>query len=197
MPVTPPSSSPPQSSPLGPPQFGLRTLLLVTSSLAVLLGLMQWVSPITLAFIVFLLLSIIAHVAANAIGTRLREGRRRAEVHLEPDRPEKVALREDHFAPVSKLGGRHSLGPILLIAAISGFLVGAVAGTIWTASLLGSYDDPYTLAIAAVAFGALGGFGAFLVVGFCKSGWDAWQEASNHSAEPPEKKSPTSNDPIE
>ncbi|QDU29784.1 hypothetical protein ETAA8_48990 [Anatilimnocola aggregata] len=169
-------------SPLGPPQFGLRTLLLVVSSLAVLLGLSQWLSPITLAAVILLVLSIVAHIAGNVIGTRLRAGRHaKSLAKIDPPDHAAISLRDDHFAPVSKLGRQHSLGWLPLVSAIVGLAIGALIGGVWTAILLHPSFDLFTIAIAAVAFGALGSFGGFLIVGFAKAGWDAWHEAATHS----------------
>ena len=58
---------------LPPPQFGLRALLLAVTVCAVLAALSQWVTPVVIACIIFLVLCVIAHVAGNAIGTRFRE----------------------------------------------------------------------------------------------------------------------------
>ncbi|MCI0357192.1 MAG: hypothetical protein L0211_01745, partial [Planctomycetaceae bacterium] len=66
----PPSPTTPR---LRPPQFGLRTLLFVVTVCAVLAALSKWVTPLVFLCLVFLALTIIAHVAGNAIGTRLRE----------------------------------------------------------------------------------------------------------------------------
>jgi hypothetical protein len=167
----------PPSLHLGPPQFGLRTMLLIVSSVAVLLGLSQWMSPISFAALLLLILSIIAHVAGNVIGTRLKEVQR-ARKKEEPEEP-RASLRSEHFAPTTKLGGRQSLGWLPLGCGIGGFVIGAILGCAWTAYLLGSEFDWGTLALAALAFGALGGIGGFLVVGFSKAFWDAWQQASS------------------
>lgn len=164
---------------LGPPQYGLRTLLLVVSTAAVLLGLWQWLSPIMFAAVLLLILSVIAHVAGNVIGSRLRDGKTKSTggVH-EPDRPQAISLRDHHFAPVTKLGRRHPLGWVPLISAVLGFLIGAVGGGIGTAILLARNFDWFAVAIAACAFGALGGFGGFLVVGFVQALGEAWHEAA-------------------
>lgn len=169
----------PTSRPLGPPQYGLRALLLFMSTLAALLGLWQWLPPIVFAAVVLLVLSVVAHVAGNVIGSRLRDGRLVARgVSSEPDPPPTTALREHHFAPVSKLGRRHSLGWIPLISALAGCLVGAAAGGTVTAVLLARDFDWFPVIIAACAFGALGGFGGFLVVGFLQALGEAWHEAA-------------------
>lgn len=169
----------PTSRPLGPPQYGLRTLLLVVSTAAVLLGLWNWVSPIVFAALLLLVLSVIAHVAGNVIGSRLRDGRRLSQgAAVEEDLPQQTLLREHHFAPVTKLGRRHSLGWIPLLSAVAGLIIGAAGGGIATAVLLARDFDWFPVIIAACAFGALGGFGGFLVVGFCQALGEAWHEAA-------------------
>jgi hypothetical protein len=167
-----------QPLPLGPPQFGLRTLLLAVSTAAILLGLSQWLSPIMLAAVIFLLLSILAHVAGNVIGSRLRDGRV-ANKAVREKHEHATALKEHHFAPVTKLGHRHSLGWLPLTITLLGFVLGAGIGGGWTAWLLRSDWDWFPVIVAACAFGALGAFGGFLVSGFCKSFGDAWNEAAN------------------
>lgn len=164
--------------PLGPPQFGLRSLLLVVSLAAVLLSLSQWMSPITFAALLLLVLSIAAHVAGNIIGSRLRDGQTgKVSQH---DRHEHAGdLHEHHFAPVTKLGHRHSLGWLPLISALTGGIVGATAGGGWTAMMIQPSFDWLPVIIAALAFGVLGGLGGFLTVGFIKAFNDAWSEAAN------------------
>jgi predicted permease len=167
-----------QPLPLGPPQFGLRTLLLAVSMAAILLGLSQWVSPLTLAAVVFLLVSILAHVAGNVIGSRLRDGG--STTAATQDKHEHTTLLKDHhFAKVTKLGHRQSLGWLPLAISLLGLILGAAIGGFWTAWLLRSDWDWFPIIVAACAFGALGGFGGFLVSGFCKSFGDAWNEAAN------------------
>src|SRR6185369_6602570 len=58
---------------LRPPQFGLRTLLALVAAIGILLSLRQWISPMAIAAIAFLAVSVFCHVAGNAIGTRLRQ----------------------------------------------------------------------------------------------------------------------------
>lgn len=164
--------------PLGPPQFGLRTLLICVSASAVLLSVAQWMSPITYAALLLLVLSIIAHVAGNVIGSRLRDGQ--AGQTAEQEKHEHVSsLHERHFAPVTKLGRRHSLGMLPLISAITGCCMGAGLGGGWTAVLTQRYFEWMPVIVAAVAFGVLGGLGGFLTAGFIKALGDAWSEAAN------------------
>ena len=168
----------PQPLPLGPPQFGLRALLLAVSCLAVLLGLWNWMSPITFAALFLLILSIIAHVAGNVIGARLRDGQ--AGRRMVQEKHEHVTdLQEGHFAPVTKLGQRHSLGMLPIICGASGAILGAVVGGGSTAILTQRTFEWLAVVVAAIAFGVLGGLGGFLTAGFIKAFNDAWSEASN------------------
>ncbi len=163
--------------PLGPPQFGLRTLLLVVSLAAVLLSLWQWMSPITFAAVLLLVLSIVAHVAGQIIGSRLRDGRT-GHVSEHEKHEHASELHEHHFAPVTKLGHRQSLGWLPLVSAIVGGIVGATAGGVWTAVLMQRSFDWLPIIIAAIAFGVLGCLGGFLTAGFIKAFNDAWSEAA-------------------
>ena len=58
---------------LKPPQFRLSTLLWGMAALSALFAAMTWVGPLAAFGLVLLALSIVAHVAGNALGTRLRE----------------------------------------------------------------------------------------------------------------------------
>lgn len=168
-----------QPLPLGPPQFGLRTLLLVISVAAVLLGLSRWLSPISLAAVILLILSIIAHVAGNIIGSRLRDGR--AGHSPATDKHEHTGpLHEHHFAPVTKLGHRHSLGWLPLVSAVTGGVIGATVGGGWTAVLIQRSFDWLPVVIATIAFGVLGALGGFVTAGFIKAFNDAWSEAAKN-----------------
>lgn len=165
------------SLPLGPPQFGLRALLLAVSAVAVLFGLWQWLSPITFAVLILLVLTILAHIAGNVIGSRLRDGRQ--GYRTLPEQHEHTSeLHDHHFAPVTRLGQRHSLGWLPLLSAIAGTTAGAGIGGGWTAVAIWNQFDWLPVVIAAVAFGVLGGLGGFLTAGFLKALGDAWSEAA-------------------
>jgi hypothetical protein len=167
-----------QSLPLGPPQFGLRTLLLVVSCLAVIFGLWHWVSPITFAALLLLVISIIAHVAGNVIGGRLRDGQT-GQRAVQEKHEHVNDLQEEHYAPVTKLGHRQSLGLLPIISAGTGMLVGAALGGGWTAIVTQPHIDWGPVIVAVIAFGVLGGLGGFLTAGFIKALNDAWSEAAN------------------
>src|SRR5690349_20745099 len=59
---------------LQPPQFRLRTLMIVTAACCGLFALFSVVSLLLSTFIVLFLVLIGAHIVGNALGTRLRDG---------------------------------------------------------------------------------------------------------------------------
>ena len=169
--------SAPQQKSLRPPQFGLRTLLLLVAAIGVLLALRQWLDPIVIAAILFLALSVFCHVAGNAIGTRLREIGSQPNQVADPLFPtERVRPEPQDFAPTTQLGQRRSLGWTIIIATSVGITSGAIGGGFWT--FLTSRGEPeiVTIAIGVAAFGVLGGLAAFATVGFAQVLFGAiWQ----------------------
>ena len=171
---------PPPKAVLPPPQFGLRTLLLVVTACALLAALSQWVSPIVLACVVFLVLSILAHIAGNAIGTRLREfgSRPTAEdAELSPGLA-RARPRADDFAPPTRLSERQGLGWPILIAASAGTLLGAIGGVVWTLVTSRGPVGLLNVGVGAIAFAVLGGIIAFVAFGFIQVGLGALRQAS-------------------
>jgi len=156
---------------LKPPQFNLRTMLLAVAIVSVLIALMTSVGPLAAFGILLLVLSIIAHVAGNALGTRLRENGNRP---LEAE-PENVAARRAKtqtplpsadFAPDTRLGGRHALGWTTIAAVLVGGLFGAGLGGTFLAWLCWDKATTVGIVCGAAASGALGGFAGFLLGSF-------------------------------
>jgi hypothetical protein len=152
---------------LRPPQFGLRTLLLLVAACGALCALRQWLDPIAIAALIFLGLTVFCHVAGNAIGTRLREIGDRSD-RATSDQPT-VGIRpprEQDFAPPTHLGQRQSLGWTIVIASSFGVTAGAVGGGLWTFLAGHGHVGPLNIAVGVIAFAVLGGIAAFATVSF-------------------------------
>jgi len=169
---------PAPKSALPPPQFGLRTLLLVVTACAVLAALSQWVTPVVLACLALLILSIMAHVAGNAIGTQLRDlGSHATDDAVLPPGLARGKPKADDFAPATRLGQRHGLGWPILIATVVGTVGGAVGGAAWTLISSRGPVGMLNVGIGAIAFAVLGGIAAFAAFGFIQVGLGALRQA--------------------
>ena len=153
---------------LRPPQFGLRTLLLLVAACGALLALTQWLHPITVAAIAFFALTIFCHVAGNAIGTRLREIGSQADAAADEARSARQHPRQEDFAPATRLGQRHSLGWTIIIATSVGITSGAIGGGLWTFFSGQGQIGVLNIAVGVVAFAVLGGLAAFAIIGFAQ-----------------------------
>ena len=167
---------------LSPPQFGLRTMLLGVSLCAVIFASFQWLSPLAIVGLIFLVICIAAHIAGNAIGTRLREnGSRPLPPHdLEPHSARFRTVSTAEFAEATQLSRHSSLGWPQLIASAAGLVAGGVGGGLGTVLLSRKYDET-TIAIGCVAFAVLGGMAAFIGFSFLQVAWSALSDAERKS----------------
>mgnify|MGYP006908375985 FL=1 len=168
----------PERPALEPPQFSLATMFLVVAALGVLFGLMTAVGPLGGFALLLFVLVLIAHVAGNSIGTRLRDfGNER----VEDDHPLQKPQGEDPrraAAPASNLSlaGRVSLTMLVFTIAGAVFL-GSACGTalIW---LTWSKLHIATAVVAVVSPTVLGGIIGFAISSFTQAAGGAWLEAS-------------------
>jgi hypothetical protein len=170
---------------LRPPQFGLRSLLLLVTACAVIFAASQWLPPIWVGALVLLVLSIFAHVAGNAIGTRLREIGSRKDNRAYELQPS--ARAEPRFAPATRLGQRQHLGWPVVIATFSGILLGGIGGGLWTILTATGQVPIAAVGLGVIAFAALGGILAFATVGFTQvllgAIWQAMRQSSKDSSQ--------------
>ena len=133
-------------------------MLLVIAGLCVLLATSK-VSPIAAFVLALLMMAIIAHVAGNAIGTRLRNhgDRQRSKRNATRTTP-----RAGDFAPATQLRWRTSLGKSMFVITGVGALVGAIVGGIALKHVYGNKLTIASHALSTGAFGVLGGFVGFL-----------------------------------
>jgi hypothetical protein len=169
---------------LPPPQFGLRSLMLVVTVCAALAALSQWVSPMALAAVVMLVLCIIAHVAGNSIGTKLRELGSRPH-NDDPNASGSIAKpKKTDFAPATRLGQRYALGWPIVIATLGGTILGGIGGGVWTLIASRGPVGPLNVGVGCVAFAMLGGLAAFLAFGFVQVGLGAIRQTMSPSDDP-------------
>jgi len=187
LPDQPPIADPDRT--LKPPQFTLRTLLVFTAVVAVLLAVMNTIGAMWSLALVFLLVLAAAHVVGNSLGTKLREGAPRREVA--PAAPSagrtplpSAAVRSAVVAPTRlREPARLHWSNIVLTAA--GMAAGAYFGG---SALVGSYPDAPVAAfvLAYVSSGVLGGFAGFVVFSFLAVVRQALSEAhAGSDAHPP------------
>jgi hypothetical protein len=168
----------------------LRTLLWIITGCAAIFALSRWLSPLALAGVVMLVLSVIAHVAGNAIGTRLRElgGRRKPKRSEGASTPALDRPAAQDFAPVTRLGQRTSLGWPIIVGTAAGTVAGGIGGGVWT--MFNAHGDIgqnlFSVAVGVLAFAVLNGIGAFVIFGFLQVGIGAIRQALVHASRPDE-----------
>lgn len=168
---------------LPPPQFRLRSLLIFVGLLCILLALAKVVGSYATLILVLFLLTVVAHVVGNAIGTRLRENN--GSQHRQGDESaEMVGLSEkltaQHFAPTTRLSRNHRLGMIVVVCVVTGAIGGSILGG-WLLSLaVGNKATWANMSVGVIAMGVLGGFFGFLSSSFLKvliaANLEAWKE---------------------
>lgn len=174
---------------LRPPQFGLRALLLGTALICLMLALMKWMSGAVILVVVVLLLSVLAHVAGNALGTQLRDtGSRRLPDDAAPDSGLSGAARplaEHDFAPRTRLSHRQALGWVCYAFPVATSLASAVGGGLWLRHGLGAKATWGNLAFGSGAFAVIGAILGFLLGTFVKvlvtANLEAWQNGEQSS----------------
>jgi hypothetical protein len=177
--VPPPNEDP--DAVLKPPQFTLRTMLVVVTAVACLLAVMTAVGSFwSLAILLFLAL-ISAHVAGNAVGTRLRNHSARRPTGPRAAVPHPATPRE--FTSPKRLTVPARLHWITLVMAGGGALAGGYFGG---SALAGNYPEATTAAVVlgVVSSGVLGGFAGFAGSSFVSVVRQALSEAHAGSDRP-------------
>ena len=149
---------------LKPPQFTLRTLLLIVTALGCLLAVMTAIGSLWSLAILLLLALVLAHVLGNAVGTKLRDrsvGREHADPAMTSHRP---LPRRELLSP-KRLTERARPHWITLVFTAGGALAGGYFGG---SALAASYPDATAAAVVVgfVSSGVLGGFAAFTASSF-------------------------------
>jgi len=163
-----------------PPRFALRTLMLGVGALCVLLALMKALGPTASMALLLAMFAVLAHVAGNALGTRLRDLGGHTSRHDKTD-INRLAARSHapiHVGagPSCRLRHRAALGWAMVVVTVMGAIAGAVAGGValtwlnWEQATLGN------IALGTSACSLLGGFSGFLAGSFCEVALGALRE---------------------
>lgn len=184
-------------------QFSLRTLLLTVAVLALLMAIVAVVNTLTSVLLVWFVLLVFCHVAANAWGSKST----RRKIESEGEGPPKgsvlrgatsglagapgnhieAARASTHLAievSASHLSHRRALSWWLFLPIPAGAVLGGYGGVIY---LFGSLENVGTwkaLAVTGLSSAAMGGFLAFLVSSFLGVAFAAMFDAQKQTAKP-------------
>lgn len=161
-------------SPLPLLQFRLKTLLITVALCSVAFAVMTWIGAVWSMVLLFFVFLIVGHVAGNAIGTRLRDGRPKRSPPKQPPTTGVVNPAPPKAGETPRLGESSSLHRVAFVSTLAGGAGGVLAGR-WIFiqidhGQLGVAD--WTLAL--ISFAVIGGFFAFLASSFFQIGlWPA------------------------
>ena len=167
------------------PQFGLGFLFFVVGLFGAIFAATRYFGPYGGFASMLCLLCVAAHVVGNAWGTQLRRsGSLPVDENgnpLPPDGHPTRPLLEHDFAPITRLGRRHSLGVVATIATLSGILAGVIFAIyfFFTSNLRDATWADF--AIAILGFGILGGVWTFLGTSFLYVTWGALRQATHET----------------
>jgi hypothetical protein len=165
-------------SALRPPRFSLAAMFVVVAIFAVLFATATYVGLYATLLLVLFALTVLAHVAGNAIGTQLRDsGNRQPRDDTSGWRQKQAPLESYDFAPTSQLHHRTSLGRTIVITTVSGSIAGAVSGGYGLATLM---ERPtwQVVAIGVIASAVLSGIWSFAATSFFKTAVSALRQAT-------------------
>lgn len=165
------------------PQFRLTTLLLIMTLLGLLFAAFQYIGAIGSFALILAILTVLAHVSGNAIGTAMRDNSRPGAQPRETASPRKSA--EIDFAPKTQLSENRALGqPIYWITAISAPLWGGLGITV--AHLVSTKPISVASSIAgALVLAGLGAFWTFVAGSFIQVAFGALFHALREPKSPP------------
>jgi lipid-binding SYLF domain-containing protein len=176
------TTHPPDDGPrpgLHAPQFGMTTLLAGMAGLSVVFAVWAAGGPVAAFVVILFILAVIAHVAGNAVGTKLKEnGSRRPR--NDDAQTKTIELSSEHYAPTTKLSEKSSLGVTIIILTVAGFVIGAVGGGGLLTYLNWEKIIWPSIALAAIASGVLGGLAGFMMSSFVHVMFVAQLQAWRH-----------------
>jgi hypothetical protein len=164
---------------LQPPQFRLRTLMLVTAICCGLFALFSIVSLLLSAFIVLFLLLVAAHVIGNALGTRLRDGAPAPSIDSRDAGAAQHHAAVDFSTRPQRLRETTRLERRTLVWTGGGAAAGGLVGGIGLSIVNWANISVPAVVLAALSSAVLGGLATFLAACFLTTIRTAWREALN------------------
>lgn len=173
------------------PRFGLATLMLFVTAVAIACGIVSAVGPHSAMWIGVLFLAVMAHVFGNAIGTRLRgdaaDRRRRTSAldaverdarRAEPPGPGPAARAPIPPATTTQLWEHTPLGWIIGVATVLGGVWGGVVGWYGFTQWYGEEITTINLCLGTGAAATLGAMWTFAGASLIRVFWKAWKQAA-------------------
>lgn len=151
--------------------------MLGVGACGVFCGAFWWFPPSVVAAGGMVGLMVAAHVLGNSMGTQLRDRAVSRPPTLSRQQSDEAAAGR---APATHLGGHDTLGWIMLLPTAAGALLAMIGGCWWVESAYHIGFDPPRLAVAALAFGVLGGLAAFALATFSQVLAVAFWQALRH-----------------
>ncbi len=177
--LAPQTNEPPRPA-LGSPRFSLASLMIAIGGLGVLFAAMSAVGPLGAFALLMLVLAIIAHVAGNSIGTRLRSfGSTQVDDRCDAAQRQLDRSTYNSPPPASNLSHRTKATKTMIGFTIAG---AAIVGSMGSALLIWITWQQLNLATAIVAIlspTVLGGLLGFTVSSFTQTAGGAIWEARN------------------
>ena len=157
--------------------------MLFVAAICVSLALMRIIGPYGSAVLILFLLSVLAHVAGNAIGTKLRDQSNRRSSReagdtstTGPERP----LAESDFAPTTRLSRGDSLGLTIVVVVCVSAVTGGSVGAYLLYQTLGDKATVANMSLGITAFAIIGGIAGFAASTFLKvligANVEAWRD---------------------
>ncbi len=162
---------------LQPPRFGLKALMWSITLISVFCGAFNYFGSHAAAVLSLLALAIAAHIAGNAIGTRLRaDGDRATRDRPTPHTRRGAQVIASDFAPATQLRQRSPLGRPIVFATLAGTILGAVLGGIAFVRIVRQPVTIPSVALGVTAAAVLGGIWSFVAASFLQVAATAvWQ----------------------
>ena len=171
--------------PLPPPRFSLATMFWAIGMLAVLFATMSYLGTSAALLLALFATAVFAHVAGNALGTKLRDS---GDTSLVPMNERGASLRQrgaaTDFAPTTKLRDRYALGWPALMATVAGAVVGGLLGGVGL-TLSMNQITVQAVALAVIASTVLGAIWAFAAASFIQVSFTAARQATSEGTARP------------